>query len=232
VVEWLGKATVVALGADLLAACGDYGDYETTTLPGADCDDPQYPFAPNADDIGLYDSWKVRTVDPQQVAALASRWRLVVDGLVANPIELSFAELIELPRQDQVTDFHCVEGWSVLDVPWNGVHLSEIFRLVEPLEAATHATFTSFGDVYVESLPLDEALEPKTMLGYGVGCNTLPLDHGFPLRVVIPRKFGYKNAKTIQRIELTDHPVNGYWVERGYSYEADVQPERLRPGKH
>jgi len=229
-VEWLGKATVVALGADLIAACGGFDDVAEFGGSGESCEDPPFPFVPTTA-VGHAD-WNERTVDPQDVTALIASWRLRVDGLVNRPVELSFADVVALTRQDQVTDFHCVEGWSLRDEPWNGVHLSEVSALVEPLPNASHVTFTTFGDVYTESLPLEVALEERTLLAYGVDCNTLPLKHGFPMRVVVPRKFGYKGAKAIRRIEFTDHPVDGFWVERGYSYEGDVQPERLRPGKY
>ncbi len=155
-----------------------------------------------------------------------------MDGLVETPVTLTFGQILGLPRQDQLVDFHCVEGWSVYDVPWNGVHLSQLFALVAPLAAASHVTFHTIGGTYNESLPLDIATEPKTLLAYGVNCNTLPLSHGFPLRVVIPRLLGYKSAKYIHRIELTDRPINGFWVARGYTYDGEVPENRLREGKH
>ena len=120
----------------------------------------------------------------------------------------------------------------MLDVPWTGVHLSTIFELARPLPQATHVTFQCFGNVYQESLPLAEALEPKTLLAYGINCATLPLQHGFPLRLVIPRKLGYKNAKYVHRIELADEPVLGFWEGFGYTYEGDVHPDKLREGKY
>jgi DMSO/TMAO reductase YedYZ molybdopterin-dependent catalytic subunit len=144
----------------------------------------------------------------------------------------SFADILQLERVDQITDFHCVEGWSVLDVPWSGVRLSTLLDQARPLQIATHVTFHCFGDVYEESLPVAEALEPKTLLAYGINCSTLPLQHGFPLRLVIPRKWGYKNAKYVHRIELADEPVFGLWEHLGGTYEADVRPEKLREGKY
>ena len=75
-------------------------------------------------------------------------------------------------------------------------------------------------------------MKPRTLLGYGVGGSTLPLEHGFPLRLVVPRLLGYKNAKYLERIEVTDHAVTGYWEEYGYPYEGEVSAERLRPGKY
>lgn len=76
------------------------------------------------------------------------------------------------------------------------------------------------------------ALESRTLLTYGVAGSTLPIKHGFPLRVVIPRLLGYKSAKFVYRVQLTDKPVHGYWVKAGYPYEGAVPAKRLRPGKY
>lgn len=192
----------------------------------------EYTFAPGNQDDPVHNRWWERTVDPQDPDELMRTWKLRVDGMVENPYELSFAELIELPRQEQITDFHCVEGWSVYDVPWAGVHLSTLFERARPLEGATHVVFHTVGLIYNESLPIEVALEPKTMMGYGIAGVSLSLPRGFPLRVVVPRLFGYKNAKYVQRIELTDQRVDGYWVRYGYPYEAEVPESRLREGRY
>jgi DMSO/TMAO reductase YedYZ molybdopterin-dependent catalytic subunit len=256
--EWLGKAAVLSLGAGVLARCatdatgapdagGDSGPPDARTWPDASlpeagvdaatppaCDGTpaDFPFQPADGTAQIFQSWNVRTVDPQDLPWILDNWRVTVDGLVANPVTLTFGQILGLPRQDQLTDFHCVEGWSVYDVPWNGVHLSQLFALAQPQTAATHVTFHTIGDTYNESLPLDVALEPKMILAYGVDCHTVPLTHGFPLRVVIPRLLGYKNAKYVYRIELTDAPVNGFWVALGYPYAGEVPEDRLRPGKY
>jgi len=193
---------------------------------------PPFQFAPPANSGPLFDTWPVRTVDQQQVSSILSEWKLRIDGMTQSTVELSFYDLLCLARQDQLVDFHCVEGWSVQDVPWNGVHLSTLLALVQPLSSATHLTFHTIGGKYNESLPMQVALEPKTLLAYGVNDASLPLCHGFPTRLVVPRLFGYKSAKYVERIELTDHPIEGYWVAKGYDYDAEVQPERLRPGKY
>jgi DMSO/TMAO reductase YedYZ molybdopterin-dependent catalytic subunit len=93
-------------------------------------------------------------------------------------------------------------------------------------------TLYSAGDIYLESIPMEVAAEPKTMLAYGIDGSTIPLAHGFPLRLVVPRMLAYKNAKYIYRIEFTDKPLDGYWVKRGYSYEGKVPQSRLREGKY
>jgi hypothetical protein len=265
--DWLGRATVLALGGDIMAACASSkpvifsldGESEAGPDPveagpdaaGDPAQDPsdgtgdasdaaleegreayEFPFEPGSRDQEVYDGWGERTVDRQDIESILSSWRLRVDGLVENPFEIDFAELIALPRQDQVTDFHCVEGWSVYDVPWNGVHLSRMVERARPLGSATYVSFHTIGGKYNESLPLAVALEPRTMLSYGIGGFTLPLRHGFPLRLVIPRLLGYKNAKYVERIEFTDEPLYGYWVNVGYPYEGEVPESRLREGKY
>ncbi len=256
--EWVGKAAVYSLGAGVLARCttdaAGTGDaaldaavadarvwpdvalpeagIDAATPPACDGTPADFPFDADPGTAEIFQDWNVRTVDPQDLPWILENWKVTIDGLVDNPVTLSFAQILGLPRQDQVVDFHCVEGWSVYDVPWNGVHLSDVFALAQPQAAATHVTFHTIGATYNESLPLDVALEPKTLLAYGVDCNTLPLNTGFPLRIVIPRLLAYKSAKYVHRIELTDGPVNGFWVARGYPYDAEVPESRLREGKY
>jgi len=241
VLRWLGGSAVLALGGDLLSACmgapparsGPRRDASTTGTPDAGSGPPAtFPFQPSPRDGAIYDGWYEETVDPQNLADILASWQLKVDGMVGNPLELGFSDVIALDRQDQVTDFHCVEGWSVYDVPWNGVALAQLLDVAGADAAATHLTFHSIRGEYAESLPIDIAREPRTLLGYGVGGATLPLEHGFPLRLVVPRLLGYKNAKYLERIEVTDHAVGGFWESYGYSYEGEVPAARLRPGKY
>ncbi|MBI5488625.1 MAG: molybdopterin-dependent oxidoreductase [Deltaproteobacteria bacterium] len=192
----------------------------------------EFPFQEGSDDLDIYRGWNVRTVDTQDVGRILETWRLDVDGMVDNPLSLTFADVIALSRQDQLMDFHCVEGWSVYDVPWNGVHLSTILELARVRDSASYVAFHTVDDRYNESLRREVALEPHTMLGYGVGGYTLPLEHGFPLRVVAPRLLGYKNAKYVRRLELRTTPLEGYWVRAGYPYEGEVPPSRLREGRY
>lgn len=254
--SWLGSATVYALSSDLLTGCGGQAskpnpsatrtspgtsagtspDPSPSTPPGATTDASQSPrsflFTPSPVEGAIYDRWWGNTVDPQDQAQIIASWRLKIGGLVEKPVTLSFADLLALPRQDQSTDFHCVEGWSVLDVPWNGVHIDDIIALVRPLPTATNITFRSFGNIYVESLSLEVMQESRTLLAYGIGGSSLPLTHGFPLRVVVPRFHGYKGAKWVTELEFTDTVVDGYWEQRGYPTDAPVAAFRLREGKY
>jgi DMSO/TMAO reductase YedYZ molybdopterin-dependent catalytic subunit len=191
-----------------------------------------FPFLPGAGQHEVFENWGERTVDKQDLQQILQSWRLTVDGLVESPRVYTFADLVGLERTDMLVDFHCVEGWSILDVPWNGVHMSKIFELVKPQSLASHVTFHTIGGKYNESLPLEVALEQKTLLAYGIAGSTIPFKHGFPLRIVIPRLLAYKSAKYVHRIELTDEPVHGFWVAAGYSYDGEVPESRLRPGKY
>jgi DMSO/TMAO reductase YedYZ molybdopterin-dependent catalytic subunit len=232
--QWAGQGAVLALGGSALAAClADVGpDATGQDVPDGGASQTGFAFEPGPENLSVYDGWGERTVDKQDLADILRAWRLRVDGLVETPGEYSFADLLALPRLEPIVDFHCVEGWSVYDVPWNGFHLDRLLDKAKVKPGASHVTFHTLGGKYNESVPIDVAREPKTLLAYGIGGSTLPLKHGFPLRLVIPRLLAYKSAKYVQRIELTDHAVAGYWVKAGYPYDAEVPEQRLRPGKY
>ncbi len=194
---------------------------------GSGCD-----FAPGPTDHPVMQGWGERTVDQQDLAGILATWQLTVDGMVSRPRTFSFCELRDLGLSFQATDFHCVEGWSILDVPWDGVQLSRILDLVEPDSAATFLKITCRGGTYTESLSVDIAREPRSLLGLGIGGNTLPLKHGFPCRIVVPRLLGYKNSKYIERIELVTSEHVGFWPKFGYTVHGEVPAARLREGKY
>lgn len=234
--SWLGSATVLSLTSGLLSACetefGRPALNSSRTPKNAKRGSGAFAFSPSPEEGTLYDTWWGNTVDKQDLSQILAAWELKVDGLVENPISLSFSELLALPRQDQTTDFHCVEGWSVLDVPWNGVHIDRLIERVRPTNDATHLTIRCVGDVYTESLPLAVAREHFSLLAYGIDGKTMPLTHGFPLRVVVPRLYGYKNAKWVKQLEFTNASIDGYWEQRGYPTDAPVKAAILRAGKY
>lgn len=257
--SWVGRATVLSLSGSILTRCSGFDDdpidspssdtvaksqYDAGTdidnsdagsdeHPETSCErGGNYPFEPRDISSDLAEKWPIRTVDGHDLTEILSSWRLVVDGMVGFPLTLTFNELLSLGRLDQIVDFHCVEGWSVYDVPWNGFHIQQLVERVSPIAGATHITFHTIGDAYNESLPIQVALEPKTMLAFGIDCNTIPYSRGFPLRLVVPRLLAYKSAKYVTRLEFTDAPIDGYWVQRGYPYDAEVPINRLRAGKY
>ena len=166
---------------------------------------------------------------------------LSVDGLVEKPLRFSYRELLALPQIKQVSDFHCVEGWSVADVPWGGIRFEEITRRVRPKAGAKYAIFHALGttsseagppDHYTECFPIPELLNPKKtcLLALTYQGNPLPHSHGAPCRVVSPFDLAYKSIKYVTRIEFAAERSPGWWTRANpiYPIEAPVPAGRLR----
>jgi len=166
--------------------------------------------------------WRIYTVAATMPRFNRRTWRLRIDGLVAQPLELSYEQLLALPRAEQVSDFHCVTGWSVDHVHWAGVRFADLLRAVRPLPQARALTFVSAERPYVDSLTLEEAYLKDAMLAYEMDGKPLPRPHGAPARVVIPEMYGYKNVKWVERIIVANRPLDGYWEVRGYDRDAWV----------
>jgi DMSO/TMAO reductase YedYZ molybdopterin-dependent catalytic subunit len=159
-------------------------------------------------------------------------WTLSVGGLVDRPTQFSLARLRAMPSRTQITRHDCVEGWSAI-AKWTGVPLSEVLGVVKPHPRARYVVFycadlMGDGAQYYESIDLDDAYHPQTILAYGLNDGTLPIANGAPLRVRIERQLGYKMAKYIMRIELVDSfrtiaaGQGGYWEDRGYEWYAGI----------
>ncbi|HEY6156037.1 MAG TPA: molybdopterin-dependent oxidoreductase, partial [Gemmatimonadales bacterium] len=122
------------------------------------------------------------------------RWRLRVQGMVEQPLELSLDDLMRLPRTSYTVKHHCVEGWSAI-ASWHGVPVSAIVERCRPLRTARYISFESFDAGYSNGWDLASALHPQTILAYGMNDNPLPPAHGAPLRLYSPTKLGYKLTK-------------------------------------
>jgi DMSO/TMAO reductase YedYZ molybdopterin-dependent catalytic subunit len=170
----------------------------------------------------LGDGWRIFTVNPPMPVFDPTRWRLRIEGLVERPLELTYAELVSLPRSEQVSDFHCVTGWSVENVRWAGVRFDDLLAQARPLRTARALSFYSAEKPYVDSLTLEQASAPDAMLAYEMDGRPLARPHGAPARVVMPRMYGYKNVKWVERIVVTRDQLVGYWEERGYDRDAWV----------
>lgn len=151
-------------------------------------------------------------------------WKLTVEGLVSTPLTIGYNELLKIESEEQVSDFHCVEGWSVDDVKWKGVRLKILFDKAGLKPGAAFATFHSASGIYSDSLSIKEALEPDVMLAYMLNDEPLPEEQGKPLRLVMPRMFGYKNVKWVNRITLTGTQETGYWERFGYKMDGVSYP--------
>lgn len=148
-------------------------------------------------------------------------WRLRIDGEVEKPLRLDWQALLELPKVESVSDFHCVEGWSVLDCRWEGVRFQTLAQRVQPREGAAYVFFEC-ADGYTTSLALPDLLDEDVVLAYRLNGQALEASLGGPLRLVAPKKYAYKSAMWITRIRFMTTKNRGFWEKRGYSDTADV----------
>jgi DMSO/TMAO reductase YedYZ molybdopterin-dependent catalytic subunit len=168
------------------------------------------------------DGWRIYTISGSIPSFDPAAWRLEVGGLVEKPLSLDVHALRALPRAHQVSDFHCVTGWSVDNVRWGGVRLKDLFAEARPHPEAHALRFTSAEVPYVDYLTLRQGLLPDVMLAYEMDGSPLSRAHGAPLRLVIPRMYGYKGVKWLSRIDLVAKTEDGYWEQRGYDRDAWV----------
>jgi DMSO/TMAO reductase YedYZ molybdopterin-dependent catalytic subunit len=145
---------------------------------------------------------------------------LQVDGLVAAPQAITFEKLTSLPVTQQTKDFQCVTGWAVANVGWEGIHLRELVSMVNPSPEADFVNFYSADGAYTESLTLQEAMDDDVLLAFKMDGLPLRVEQGYPLRLVVPRMYGYKSIKWVNRVEFAATGVQGYWEQRGYPTEA------------
>lgn len=174
------------------------------------------PREPPGQNVFEKHDWPVLDLGTTPPEVSAERWRLVVDGAVEAPLELSYAELLALPQAEEQADFHCVTGWSILDLAFRGVRLETVLALARPAANATHLMAHAH-DGYSTNLPLEEALKPDVLLVHTVEGAPLTRDHGGPVRIVVPQLYAWKGAKWLSRIELLTTDRRGYWEIRGYS---------------
>ncbi len=186
--------------------------------------------------------------DPARYAkSLITRpWTVSIEGLVQKPMTIDIDSLIKLSTlEERVSRLRCVEGWSMV-IPWNGFSLSNLLNKVEPLGTAKYVEFVTLADPkqmpglsssiiawpYLEGLRLDEAIKPLTLLTFGIYGEVLPNQNGAPVRIVIPWKYGFKSAKSIVKIRLTDKEPVTSWHRTApmeYGFYSNVNPNVSHP---
>jgi DMSO/TMAO reductase YedYZ molybdopterin-dependent catalytic subunit len=158
-------------------------------------------------------------LDPSVVVR---RWRLEVDGLVGNPTTWTYDDMLKLPAVTRAVTLECISngigGRLISTAQWRGVLLETLLGRAGGVGApgGKHVVFTGV-DGYVTSLPLPDLLEARTLLAYQMNGETLPERHGFPLRAVVPGRYGEQSAKWVTRVEITDHDVKGFYQSQGWS---------------
>ncbi|HEX6210671.1 MAG TPA: protein-methionine-sulfoxide reductase catalytic subunit MsrP [Methylomirabilota bacterium] len=190
--------------------------------------------------------------DPARMAhTLKPRpWHVQVDGLCARPRSFDIEEILKLaPLEERIYSLRCVEAWSMV-IPWIGYPLAALLEQVEPRPSAKYVEFTTLKDPeqfpgqrpglfgssldwpYTEGLRLDEALHPLTLLTVGMYGQVLPNQNGAPVRVVIPWKYGFKSAKSLVRIRLTESEPATAWnkaAPQEYGFYSNVNPDVDHP---
>ncbi|MBI4892703.1 MAG: molybdopterin-dependent oxidoreductase [Acidobacteria bacterium] len=160
-------------------------------------------------------------------AAGFANWTLAVDGLVARPVSLSLAEIKSQPSRSHITMLVCEEGWSYI-AEWTGVPLSHILELAGAKPEARHVVYFSQQHGWWDSLDMDEALHPQTLIAHTMNGQSLPVGHGGPLRMRVPKQLGYKNVKFVARLTVTDDirkfskGLGSASPEFGYSWYAGI----------
>jgi DMSO/TMAO reductase YedYZ molybdopterin-dependent catalytic subunit len=156
-----------------------------------------------------------------------SDWRLAVDGMVARPASFSVSDVQGFPRHSQITQLQCEEGWSYI-AEWTGARLSHILDVVGALPQARYVVYSSFEPDTWDSIDLADARHPQTFIAYAINGEELPVRHGGPLRMRLPRQMGYKNIKYINRLTVTDS-LQGFGkglgsagAEFGYAWYAGI----------
>jgi sulfoxide reductase catalytic subunit YedY len=173
-------------------------------------------------------------------------WTVSVEGLVKKPQVLDIDALLKLaPMEERIYRMRCVEGWSMV-IPWDGYSLAKLINYVQPLGSAKYVEFVSLADrkqmpgvkssvidwPYREGLRMDEAMNPLTLLTFGLYGEVLPKQNGAPVRIVVPWKYGFKSAKSIVKIRFTEEMPRTSWnliAPREYGFYSNVNPQVDHP---
>jgi DMSO/TMAO reductase YedYZ molybdopterin-dependent catalytic subunit len=148
-------------------------------------------------------------------------YRLVVTGLVENPLSLSYQEVLKFPIQERVITLHCVEGWTET-LLFKGVRLKDLVGRAKAKAGVKTVIFYA-ADGYSSSLAFKDIEGLDLLLAFEINGRTLDAKRGFPFQVVAESKLGYKWVKWVTRVDLSDKPFQGYWEKQGYDNQADVK---------
>jgi len=173
-------------------------------------------------------------------------WTLEIEGLVKKPLRLGLEEVMKLgAMEERIYRMRCVEGWSMV-IPWIGFSLSALIKHADPLGSAKFVEFVTLADPktmpfvgsrilewpYVEGLRMDEAMHPLTLLTFGMYGEILPNQNGAPLRLTVPWKYGFKNAKSLVKIRFTEKQPATAWnkaAAQEYGFYSNVNPNVDHP---
>jgi DMSO/TMAO reductase YedYZ molybdopterin-dependent catalytic subunit len=167
----------------------------------------------------LTERFPVLTVGPNPKFDLAT-WDFGIFGEVETPVTLSWDELMALPQREVTTDIHCVTRWSKLDTTWRGVPVREVLDRAGVKPSGTHAMAYSDGG-YTTNIPLESLYDDDVLLAHTYGGEPLEPEHGAPLRLLVPKRYFWKSAKFLRKLEVMNEDRMGFWELNGYHNDAD-----------
>ena len=170
------------------------------------------------------EKFPVLTFGPTPVIDLES-WRFRAFGLVEEEITLDWQQFTSLPKVTIDAEFHCVTQWSRLDNTWEGVAFSELMKLIRPKPAASYVMAHCYGG-YTTNIALDVLHDEDVLFAYRHDGAALEPEHGGPLRLVVPKRYGWKSAKWVNGLEFLADDAPGFWETRGYHMEGDPLKEQ------
>jgi DMSO/TMAO reductase YedYZ molybdopterin-dependent catalytic subunit len=171
---------------------------------------------------GIGGGWRIYSVQSPLPRFEPSTFELRISGLVEKPQLLRWSDVAALPGVHQTSDFHCVTGWSVNNVKWEGIRPQTIIDLVRPKASAKFVTLFSLETPYVDQISIPQFREPDAMLARAQDGKPLTRSHGAPLRLVLPSMYGYKNVKWVRELRFDSVAAPGFWEQRGYDVDAWV----------
>jgi sulfoxide reductase catalytic subunit YedY len=149
-------------------------------------------------------------------------WSFALGGLVRESNMWKWEDFLKLPRKVQVSDFHCVTGWSVYKCTWEGVPLKSMLEAANVQPGAKFVKFYSGDGIYTDTLSLEQAMMDDVMVAVMIDGKLIPQELGGPVRLIVPQMYAYKSVKWLRGIELIDKDHIGYWEARGYDNDAWV----------
>jgi len=153
-----------------------------------------------------------------------SGWTFTISGLVSRERKLSYKEFLALPMVKVFSDIHCVTGWSKMDNLWEGVGAGVIKELTDILPEAKSITVHSEGG-FTTNLTLDDFFQPDVLLAVKHNNEPITPEHGYPVRLVVPRLYFWKSAKWVIGVEFTAEDIPGFWESHGYHNHGDPWKE-------
>lgn len=163
--------------------------------------------------------------DVPHYSNIETDWDLQVWGSIAEPARFTFAHLRELPSTTVTMDIHCVTRWSKLDTTWEGVRFSEFLKHIPALNPDAGFVIAHAESNFTANIPLEVLMDDEALLAYKYDGEELTPPHGYPLRLVVPKKYFWKSAKWLRGLEFLPHDKLGFWERYGYNNNADPWKE-------